>query len=162
MNIGMNISKVIPALCVALLAVAGAPAIAQTADGGAGKILGRWLTEPRDGIIEITVAGNGFEGRIIGGNDPGRLDAKNPDEALRGKPLRGQLILRGLGYDGEGSYSGGTIYDPDSGRTYKLKAELLADGTLKIRGFIGFALLGRTQIWTRYTGTSLDLPPAAK
>ena len=64
-----------------------------------------------------------------------------------------------MNYDGDGHWSGGTIYKPDNGKTYKCKIALNADGTLSVRGFIGFSLLGVTQTWTRYTGTSMDLPP---
>jgi uncharacterized protein (DUF2147 family) len=125
-------------------------------------ILGRWLTEPRDGIIEITrAADNSFQGRIIGGNAPGRLDSHNPDPARRPQQLLGQAILQGLHPDGEGGWSGGTIYDPNSGRTYKCRMELLDGDHLKLRGFIGISLLGRTQTWSRYRGTALVLPPAA-
>jgi uncharacterized protein (DUF2147 family) len=122
-------------------------------------ILGNWLTESKDGIIQIRVATGGtYEGRIIGGNHPGRLDEKNPDATLRGQSLRGAIILHGLHYDGDGKWSGGAIYEPDSGRTYKCSVELMSADTLKIRGFIGFSLLGKSQLWTRYTGTSMDLP----
>jgi len=121
-------------------------------------IQGNWLTEPRDGIIQITRNGDLFEGRIVGGNEPGKLDTNNPDAAKRNLTLRGQLILHDLKYDGDGQWSGGTIYDPKSGSTYKCKLELRADGTLKVRGYIGFSLIGKTQIWTRYGGISMDLP----
>jgi len=86
------------------------------------------------------------------------LDEKNPDASQRGKPLRGQVILRELHYDGDGKWSGGSIYEPDSGRTYKCLVELIANGSLKVRGYIGISMLGKSQIWTRYTGTSMDLP----
>jgi uncharacterized protein (DUF2147 family) len=123
------------------------------------RILGNWLTESKDGIIQISVtAGGTYEGRIVGGNHPGRVDEKNPDPALRSKPLRGGIILRGLHYDGDGKWSGGAIYEPDSGRTYKCLVELISADSLKVRGFIGFSLLGKSQTWTRYTGTSMDLP----
>lgn len=121
-------------------------------------ILGNWLTEPKDGIIEITHRGDVYEGRIVGGNEPGKLDTNNPDASKRNLALRGQVIMHDLKYDGDGQWSGGTIYDPKSGSTYKCKLELRADGTLKVRGYIGVSLLGKTQIWTRYTGTSMDLP----
>jgi uncharacterized protein (DUF2147 family) len=124
-------------------------------------ILGRWLTEPRDGIIEITrTADKTYQGRIIGGNAPHRLDPHNPDPARRQQELLGQTILQGLHQDGEGSWSGGTIYDPDSGRTYKCRIELLDRDHLKLRGFIGISLLGRSQTWSRYSGSSLILPPS--
>ena len=122
---------------------------------------GNWLTEPQDGIIQVTVAADGrLEGRIIGGNHPGLTDEKNPDPARRKLVLRGQVILHNMKYDGDGNWSGGTIYDPKKGKDYKCKVELLAPGSLKVRGYIGIPLLGISQKWTRYTGTSMDLPPA--
>jgi len=123
------------------------------------QILGNWLTEPKDGLIQISVAaGATYEGRIVGGSHPGRVDEKNPDASQRGKPLRGQVILRELHYDGDGKWSGGSIYEPDSGRTYKCLVELMAPDTLKVHGYIGISMLGKSQTWTRYRGTSMDLP----
>ena len=131
------------------------------ADPATSKVAGHWLTEPKDGIIQLSVDDKGsLQGRIVGGNHPGRKDDHNPDLAQRGKELRGQIILKNMHYDGEGHWSGGTIYKPDNGKTYQCKIELTADDTLKVRGFIGFSLLGVTQVWTRYTGTSMDLPAA--
>lgn len=121
-------------------------------------IQGNWLTEPKDGIIQITRNGDVYDGRIVGGNERGKLDSNNPDTTKRSLELRGQIIMHNLKYDGDGEWSGGTIYDPKSGSTYKCKLELRADGSLKVRGYIGFSLLGKTQIWTRYTGESMDLP----
>jgi len=65
-----------------------------------------------------------------------------------------------MSYEGDGRWSGGTIYKPDEGSTYKCKVELLNKDVLKVRGYIGFSLLGKSQKWNRYNGTSMDLPPA--
>jgi uncharacterized protein (DUF2147 family) len=139
-----------------LLAVA---CIAVASDERQSQILGNWLSESKDGIIQISQgADSNYEGRIVGGSHPGRLDEKNPDAAQRGKPLRGEVILRNLHYDGAGKWSGGAIYEPDTGRTYSCLMEIVAPNSLKVRGFIGFSLLGKSQIWTRYAGTSMDLP----
>ncbi len=143
--------------CVLALSSAG---VGAAAPEPARAIVGNWLTEPGDGIIEISVAGDGsFQGRIIGGNAPGRLDEKNPDPAKRHNKVRGTLIMRGLHFD-DGVWTGGNIYDPNTGNDYKCKLELQDGEHLKVRGYIGFSLLGRSQVWTRYHGTSLDLPPA--
>jgi uncharacterized protein (DUF2147 family) len=132
----------------------------RAADAQAQQILGRWLTEPRNGIIEIGIAADGsYQGRIIGGNSINRLDSKNPQPAKRSEPLLGQIILQQMKYDAHGQWSGGSLYDPDSGHTYSCRLELLDPDRLKVRGFLGVSLLGRTQVWTRYTGTSLVLPP---
>jgi uncharacterized protein (DUF2147 family) len=57
--------------------------------------------------------------------------------------LRG---LRGLGSE----YDGGTILDPDEGRTYRCGARLLDGGRkLELRAYVGISLFGRTQTWAR-------------
>jgi uncharacterized protein (DUF2147 family) len=142
----------------------GALALDQPApDQPAPAFLGRWLTEPRDGIIEIAPAADGsYQGKIIGGSTPTRVDAKNPDPSRRQRLLLGQTILVGMRPEGDGAWSGGTIYEPDTGRTYKCRIELIDRDHLKVRGFIGIALLGRSQTWTRFTGSSLDLSTPAR
>lgn len=66
------------------------------------------------------------------------------------KSLKGLTIVRGLKNTGGTSYNGGSILDPQTGKTYKLKGKL-ADGgkKLELRGFIGVAALGRNQTWIR-------------
>lgn len=62
----------------------------------------------------------------------------------------GMQILNNLKKDSSTEWSGGEILDPNNGKTYSCKIELIEDGKkLKVRGFIGFSLLGRTQIWDR-------------
>jgi uncharacterized protein (DUF2147 family) len=65
------------------------------------------------------------------------------------KPVQGMTILTGLKKDGD-EWSGGEILDPNNGKVYKAKLKL-ADGgrRLDVRGFVGVALLGRTQTWVR-------------
>lgn len=70
--------------------------------------------------------------------------------ALKNRPLVGLPIVTRLQSNGANEYDQGEILDPLTGKTYKLKAKLSADGqTLEVRGFIGFSLLGRTQTWKR-------------
>jgi uncharacterized protein (DUF2147 family) len=136
-------------------------ALAVAADNKESSVVGNWLSESKDGIIQISQGQNGmYEGRIVGGNHPGRVDEKNPNPTQRGKALRGEVILRNLHYDGDGKWSGGAIYEPDTGRTYKCLVEVISPDSIKVRGFIGISLLGKSQTWTRYRGTSMDLPAA--
>lgn len=66
------------------------------------------------------------------------------------KPMIGLQILWGLKADGTDKWSGGEIMDPKKGKTYSCKMELIEAGKkLKVRGFLGFSLLGRTQTWER-------------
>ncbi|MBS0617613.1 MAG: DUF2147 domain-containing protein [Spirochaetes bacterium] len=69
--------------------------------------------------------------------------------SLNGKKVVGMTILWGLKQDGD-EWSGGTILDPKNGKTYKCKIKAKNGGqTLDVRGYIGFSLLGRTQVWKR-------------
>jgi uncharacterized protein (DUF2147 family) len=69
--------------------------------------------------------------------------------ARKDQPIAGMQILSGLKPDGD-EWTGGEILDPNNGKVYKAKLRL-ADGgkKLEVRGFIGFSLLGRTQVWQR-------------
>jgi uncharacterized protein (DUF2147 family) len=122
-------------------------------------VIGNWLVQTKDGIIGITRADNGtYQGTIVGGTDNSRLDSKNPDPAKRHNPLRGTVIMTGLHYAGHGDWTDGAVYDPDSGKSYKVRMHLVDDTHLTVRGFMGISLLGRNEQWTRYTGTTMDLP----
>ncbi len=67
----------------------------------------------------------------------------------KGQPVLGMTILSGLRRHGD-EFAGGEILDPANGKTYQCKMSV-ADGgkKLKVRGFIGVSLLGRTQVWVR-------------
>lgn len=65
------------------------------------------------------------------------------------QPIIGMIILTGMKKEGD-SYAGGLILDPANGKTYKTKMELDGKGSkLKVRGYIGVPMLGRTQTWLR-------------
>jgi uncharacterized protein (DUF2147 family) len=69
--------------------------------------------------------------------------------ALKNKPIIGMTILRDLKKDGS-EWSGGSILDPANGKTYKATIAIEDGGKkLKLRGYIGISLLGRTQYWMR-------------
>jgi uncharacterized protein (DUF2147 family) len=155
---------------MALCALAALPApgsradVPAPADAQAAQILGRWLPNPPDGLIEISRAADGhYRGQIIGGDTPYRTDDKNPDPAKRTAQLIGRIILQDLTYEGHGRWSGGTIYDPDTGHTYSCNVDLLDANRLKLHGYVlGMSFLGRSQMWTRYSGTDLLLPKVKK
>lgn len=72
------------------------------------------------------------------------------DGEKKDKPILGMEILWGLKKDSETKWSGGEIMDPKKGKTYSCKIEMIEDGKkLRVRGFMGFSLLGRTQTWER-------------
>ena len=111
-------------------------------------ITGRWATVEGKAIVQIGPCGKALCGRIekIVKPTPGRpqTDIKNPDPALRGKPLAGLALL--TGFADAGDVWKGSIYDPESGKTYNSKVSRNSDGTLKVQGCI--LMFCRTQTWT--------------
>ena len=66
----------------------------------------------------------------------------------KNKSILGLTIIKGLSKDGS-EYNSGEILDPKNGKLYKCALSLESKDKLKIRGYIGFSLLGRTQYWHR-------------
>ena len=132
---------------VLMLAFLGASA--QSAD----DVLGKWKTGSGDAHVEIFKRGGKYFGKIVWLKEPLRedgtekLDRENPDEALRSRKILGLEMLEGFEFDDD-EWEDGTIYDPKSGKTYSCVMEL-EDGILKVRGYIGISLIGRTDEWTR-------------
>ena len=115
---------------------------------------GRWLSGDGEGWIEVQLVGDSLIGVIAGSpntkdGDTPRYDDLNPDPSLRNRPLDGMAIMSDFTYDGDGRWSGGRIYDPNSGKTYKCALTQVDSDTLKVRGYIGISLFGRSDTWTR-------------
>jgi uncharacterized protein (DUF2147 family) len=119
-----------------------------------GAIEGVWITADGDGLIEFQVQDEQLSGVIAGSaSDPNhikppRYDDLNPDASLRERPLLGLAIVTNLLSSGNDKWKG-QVYDPNSGKTYQCTITLLDANTLKLRGYIGFSLLGKTRVWTR-------------
>jgi uncharacterized protein (DUF2147 family) len=117
-------------------------------------IVGKWINSLNEAHIDITKRGDKYFGKIVWLKDPKdekgvtKIDLKNPDEKLRSKPIVGLEILKNFVFD-DGRWTGGTIYDPKSGKTYKCNINLKGNDVLHMRGYIGFSLIGRTEIWKR-------------
>lgn len=115
----------------------------------ANALLGLYLTEGGKAKVRIDKEGDKYVGTLVWTARANVKDSKNPDEAERSKPIVGKRILRGFVYSGKNVWEKGTIYDPESGKTYSCKITRQDDGSLKVRGFIGVSLLGRTSVWTK-------------
>jgi uncharacterized protein (DUF2147 family) len=104
-------------------------------------------------LVRITEVNGEFRGTIEKlYREPHEDQAPNCEKCTgdkKNKPVIGMIIMTGLKHDGE-MYTGGEILDPANGKTYKCKVWLEDKGKkLNVRGFIGMALLGRTQVWVR-------------
>ena len=115
-----------------------------------------WYNAEKTSKIQIFKAVDGyFYGKIIwikvpvDKNGKTKLDLQNKDEHLRTQPLMGLLIIKKFKKGSSANeFEDGTVYDPNSGKTYC--GTLSVNGKeLKLRGFIcGFSFLGRSSVWT--------------
>jgi len=80
-----------------------------------------------------------------------KRDKHNPNEALRDRPLCGLQILTGFQHANDALWQDGEIYNPDDGLNFSSTMKLSPQGTLKIRGYVGISLFGKTLEWVRPT-----------
>ena len=146
------------ALAFGLLLGAGAASAADTSTP-----VGTWkqvddVTGKPTSILQITEANGKLQAKVLqvmnatpadiarDGNPP---KCTQCDGARKDQPIIGMTIMWGVSKDGD-VWDGGRILDPKSGRIYKVKLTLEDGGQkLDVHGYIGFALLGRSQTWER-------------
>jgi uncharacterized protein (DUF2147 family) len=115
--------------------------------------VGVWKNE--DATFEIFENQGKLSGKIIALKEPQtpegkeKTDIHNPDPTKRERPIVGLVFMSGFSKKGGARWEDGTIYDPKTGNTYSGSMELEGPETIKVRGFIGISLMGRTDIWTR-------------
>jgi uncharacterized protein (DUF2147 family) len=115
--------------------------------------VGLWKTE--DAQIEIFEVDGKLNGKIAALDKQyttdgiEKTDISNPDPAKRSRPLIGLIFMTGFTPQGPGHWEHGTIYDPKSGNTYASTLEYDGGNMLKVRGYIGISLIGRSVVWTK-------------
>ncbi len=136
------------AVFVALTFVSGFAAAQRTTPVGKWKTIDDSTKEAK-AIVEIWEHNGKLYGKITklfrGPNEDQNPKCDKCKGDKKDKPVIGMVILEGLSKKGD-EWSGGSILDPDNGKTYKCYIKLEKD-KLKVRGFIGFSALGRTQYW---------------
>ena len=119
--------------------------------------LGRWktvndATGKVESVVVIWQEGGMLYGKIAKLIDPDPRDSDRCVQCagdLKDRPLVGLRILWNLSKNGS-QWSGGQILDPENGKVYRCSISLEDGGKrLKVRGFIGFSWLGRTEYWLR-------------
>ncbi|MEW6586440.1 MAG: DUF2147 domain-containing protein [Nitrospirota bacterium] len=120
------------------------------------EIVGQWYTDGEKSLVEIYKCEDLYCGKIVRLKNPkdeegkDKVDKNNPDESLRSRRLLGLPIAWGFRANGDNTWEGGKIYDPRNGKTYSCKIKFEGN-KLKVRGYIGFSLFGRTTTWTKKT-----------
>ncbi|HEX7858244.1 MAG TPA: DUF2147 domain-containing protein [Sphingobium sp.] len=114
-------------------------------------VIGRWRTEVRHGVVEISRCGPSICGKLIDSDglkaDPNLLDTNNKDTKLRTRRLMGVQMLQGFTWK-DGAWNGGTIYNGEDGGTYKATVTPVSNTQLKLKGCIVWPLC-KTQTWTK-------------
>lgn len=118
------------------------------------SIIGEWetnddKTKKKKAMIEIYESNNQYFAKIIesyvSDKDAICFTCKGKQ---KNKPIIGLVIIENLIQD-KNEFEGGTILDPENGKTYKCYLKLMNINKLKVRGYLGVSIFGRTQYWTR-------------
>ncbi len=135
------------AIVAALLAAPSARA------QNAGEPTGTWLTQAGDARVKVGKCGGGICGVIVGLKDPidpttgkPQVDDKNPNPALKRRPMIGLPLFSGMHASGPNKWSG-QIYNADDGSSYASSVSVTGPDTLRVEGCVG-ALCGG-ESWTR-------------
>lgn len=119
------------------------------------SIVGKWKTIDDEtgeakSIVELFLKSGKMYAKVVE-----VLDVANKNSLCqkcsgedKNKPILGLTIIKGLSKEGA-EYTSGEILDPKNGKLYKCTISLESKDKLKVRGYIGFSLLGRTQYWHR-------------
>lgn len=134
---------------MALNLMAGAALAADPAEGV-------WLVQDKNAKVRIAPCPGRVDqlcGEIVwlqrplGDDGQPRRDERNPDAALRSRPVIGLMMIRDFTAAGPGRWQDGKIYDPKAGKTYRSKMRVTPEGALKVDGCV--LMLCKTQTWTR-------------
>ena len=144
-------------LAASLLLAAGTALAANDTPAGTWKTIDDTTHQPKS-IVEITENNGEFQAKIVKlvnrSAESIARDGEHPvcakcDGERKNQPIEGMTIMWGVSKSGD-NWSGGKILDPSNGKTYKVKLSLADGGSkLDVHGYVGFSLLGRSQIWER-------------
>lgn len=115
----------------------------------ADDVIGTYMTDKKDGMIEITKRNSKYYGKLLWTITEGKLATNNPDPSQKTQLLTGKEILKDFDFNGTNLWHNGTIYDPKNGKTYSCKITRDEKGNLNVRGYIGISLIGRTAFFIK-------------
>jgi uncharacterized protein (DUF2147 family) len=140
--------NLVPELLMFALASAGVVAATGPQDA---NLHGRWRTQMHGALVEMKNCSDRSPCAFLAWVDPAKArgvtrDERNPNPALRSRPLVGTPILWGLKRSDSG-WNGGRVYNPETGQTFRSAMQRMSDNRLKVTGCWG--PLCRSEIWTR-------------
>jgi len=139
--------------------------LASSASAQQGTVMGTWLTAsgkaqvriaacadakigPICGTIVALIEPRGPDGTVV--SPEVATDWRNTDSALRGRKVLGMPLIWGFKKTSDpNTFEEGQIYNGENGKIYNANISLQPDGKLRLRGYVGAAMFGETQLWTR-------------
>ncbi len=122
----------------------------------ADAIEGVWKSPDGKLMVKIDKMGTSYQGRIVWLSNPTAangqpiLDVNNPDVRMRKMPLKGKKIIEELTFDpSNNTWTGGSIYNPDTGKSLNCQAKLQNGGQLEIVAFNATPNAGQHEIWVK-------------
>ncbi|RFS16937.1 DUF2147 domain-containing protein [Emticicia sp. C21] len=114
----------------------------------ANDIVGMWLNPEKNTKLQIYKSGDKYMGKIIWLKEPYLADGKTLKKDKSGtKTILNLILLSNFVFDSD-EWVDGSIYDPTSGKNYSGKITIEGN-ILKLKGYIGSPLLGKTVNWTK-------------
>jgi uncharacterized protein (DUF2147 family) len=136
-----------------------APVIAAAEAASSKDVRGLWVdnrdSEKQKFAVWVEDCGTQLCGKIYWLKKPNfdngepKYDKHNPDESLQNRPLCGLKILTGFQYTKDSTWKNGQIYNPSDGRTFNSFMTLKEDGSLRVKGYVGLTLFGKSVEWVR-------------
>lgn len=141
-----------------ILGFTGPKCFAAGQDG----ILGRWRDVSGSVEVEIYKKKDKYHGKIVWLKEPNyrdndrkgmagkpRVDRENPDPSMRTRPLIEMDLFWDCVYTENNRWENGMLYDPLKGRSYRCSITMDKPERLRVRGFTGVELLGKTIFFKR-------------
>ena len=115
------------------------------------QIVGRWMSEQKDLAVEVYKVDGHYAGKVVwfDCSRPGtppmaeHRDTENPNPRLRSRSWLGMNVLNDLRFNGTDEWNSGTVYDPNSGRTYRTVVRMASPKSIIVRGYWGIEFLGK-------------------
>lgn len=119
--------------------------------------VGTWKTiddqtgKPKS-IVQITEDNGELQAKVLKvlqSDDGPHPICRECEGERKNQPVEGMVIMWGVSKDDD-EWNGGKILNPKDGKIYKVSLRMLDNGAkLRVHGYIGFSLLGKTQVWER-------------
>ena len=129
-----------------------------------------WINDQQGWVVETKPCDSGLCGYLVDfpsahtvRPDGPEKDVHNPDKSKRAQPMCGMLLMGGFKpAKPEGAaWEDGWVYDPVSGSTFSGTISVVDDHTVRLRGYLGISLFGKTMMLRRTTAAAFRCSQAA-